>query len=149
MDQQTLLRLIKRELGMSYPRLAAEMGVSERAMEKWSMAATSGDHRAMPLIARKLLVRMLAERKREHLTAGNRSAAETIDAISANADPAILRASLRAFDSLQHSANVIAPMSVSPTRPKHFRTHAEKNAWEEQETLRNARRIRAQNARAR
>ena len=149
MDQQSILRLAKRELGLSYPRLAGEMGVSARTIEKWAMERASPDHRAMPLIARKLLVRLLAERKREHLTRGDRATAERIDAISAQTDPAVLRESLRAFDSHQRAADAIAPMTAAPDKPRHFRTPAEKNAWDDQEAVRNARRARAKSARAR
>lgn len=149
MDQQSLLRLAKRELGFSYPQLASAMGVSARTMDKWALVAESGDHRSMPLMARKLLVHLLAERKRRHLAAGDRASTERIDAISAQADPAVLRESLRAFDSLQRSADSIAPMAAEPDKPRYFHSPAEKNAWDEQQALRNARRTRAKSARGR
>ena len=149
MDQQSLLRLAKRELGIPYPRLAEALGVSERTIAKWSLAAGSGDHRAMPLIARKFLARLLSDRKREHLAAGERAAAERIDAISSRLDPAVMRETLKAFDALQRSADVLAPRGGSARKPRYFRTPAQKNAWEEAEAIRHARRARAKNARGR
>jgi|GEM_PF-4668070 len=148
MDQVTLLRLAKRELGLSYPGLAVALGVSARAMEKWSLGPASGDRREMPLIARRLVAHLLADAKRRRLEAGDRESAERLDAISAQADPERMRESLRAFDSLQRSADALAPMTAR-RRPPHFRTWAEKFAWEEKELLADARRARAKSARRR
>ena len=149
MHQQTLLRLTKRELGLSYPRLAEALGVSERTIAKWSLDPASGDHREMPLIARKFLARLLGDRKREHLSKGERTAAERIDAISSRLDPAVMRESLRAFDALQLAADAFAPAKRAAAKPRYFRTLAEKNAWQEREALQNARRSRAKSARGR
>ncbi|HEX4944943.1 MAG TPA: hypothetical protein VFV55_11360, partial [Usitatibacteraceae bacterium] len=147
--QVSVLRLAKRELGLSYPRLATTLGVSERTMEKWALDPSSGDHRGMPLMARKFLCHLLEEAKRRHLSAGDRDSAERIDAIAANADPARMRVSLQAFDALQRTANALAPMRARPDRPRFFRTLAEKNSWEDKEILENARRARAKSARRR
>ncbi len=149
MKQVSLLRLAKRELGLTYPRLAESLGVSERTVAKWALDPASGDHREMPLMARKLLVLLLDEPRRRNLLAGDRAAVERIDAIAAQADPARLRESLRIFDSLQRSATVLAPMRSRTNRPRHFTTLAEKNAWEEKELLDDARRARAKSARCR
>lgn len=149
MKQVSLLRLAKRELGLSYPRLAATMGVSGRTMEKWALDPSSGDHREMPLMARKFLCHLLEEPRRRHLAAGERDAVERIDAIASQADPDRLRESLRAFDSLQRSADALAPMRARRGRPRHFATLAAKNAWEDKEALDHARRARAKSARRR
>ena len=147
MKQGHFLQLAKRELGLTYPALANELGVSARAMEKWSIDPASPDHRAMPLIATRFIARLLEERKRAHLAAGNRAAAETIDAMVAQMDPQRLAASLRTFDALQRAARALA---VSPARRKPaFRTFAAKNAWEREEETRHARRARAPAARNR
>lgn len=149
MKQVSLLRLAKRELGLTYPHLADAMGVSTRTVEKWALDPGSSDHREMPLMARKFLVLLLDEPRRRCVAAGNRDAVERIDAIAAQADPARLREALRIFDSLQRSANALAPMRSRTTRPRHFTTLAEKNAWEEKELLDDARRARAKSARRR
>lgn len=136
MDQQTFLRLAKRELGLSYPRLAEEIGVSPRTLEKWALGVGSRDHREMPRIAWKSISRLLEERKRAQILAGDRATAEAIDAIVAHVSPDRLREALRAFVSLQRSANLFVPMSTPRDRPGYFRTQAEKNAWNEQDELR-------------
>ncbi|HXN15422.1 MAG TPA: hypothetical protein VN878_03540, partial [Usitatibacter sp.] len=74
MDQQTFLRWARRELGVPYRRLAAELGVSARTIEKWAMKSSSPDHRAMPLMAIRLILRMLDDRKHALLAQGERSA---------------------------------------------------------------------------
>jgi transcriptional regulator with XRE-family HTH domain len=150
MDQSTMLRLAKREMGLSFPQLAGEMGVSGRTLEKWASPLGSADRREMPLIARKLLVRLLDDEKRGRLAAGDRRGAETIDAIAAHLDPARLRAALRDFDSLQRAARKLAPLGPLSTRkPRAFANLEDKNAWQRQEEARNARRIRAASAGAR
>lgn len=149
MNQQQFLRLAKRELELSYPRLASELGVGARTIEKWAMDPASPDHRAMPLIARKFVILLLDARKRSHIAAGDRAAAETIDAIAAQMDPDRLASSLRTFDALQRSARRLAPLRAPRGKPKSFRTLAEKNEWERAEETRHARRIRAQAARGR
>jgi hypothetical protein len=148
MDQATLLRLAKRELQLSCPGLAETLGVSPRTMAKWTLGPDSGDRRAMPLIARRFLVHLLDAAKRRHLESGDRTAAERIDALSAQADPARMRESLLAFDALQRTADTLVPMTVR-RRPPHFRTWASKAAWEEKEALADTRRARAQSARSR
>jgi transcriptional regulator with XRE-family HTH domain len=104
MDQQTFLRRARLELGLSYRALAAELGISPRTIEKWATKRSSADHRVMPLIAIRFILRMLDDRKRILIARGDRSAAEVIDAIGAQVDPARLAASLRTFDALQRSA---------------------------------------------
>lgn len=150
MDQATFLRLAKRELEWTFAKLAAEMGVSERTMEKWASPAASSDRREMPLIARKLLVRLLDDAKRLRLARGERRAAETIAAIAAHIDYDRLRASLRDFDALQRASRRLAPMGpAAPGKPNAFATPAEKNAWQREEESRNARRLSAASARTR
>lgn len=148
MKQQEFLRVAKGELGLTYPALAFELGVSARTVEKWAMDPASGDHRPMPLMAIRFIVRLLDERKSQYLRVGDRSAAETIDAIAAQVDPRRLAASLRTFDALQSSASRL--VHSSPRRkPAYFRDFDEKNRWERSEEARNARRIRAQATRGR
>ena len=150
MDQAVFLRLAKRELGLTVAQLAAQMGVSARTLEKWASTARSADRREMPLIARKFLVRMLDDRKRLRLASGERKAAETIDAIASQIDPARFRDALRAFDALQRAARHLAPMGTRPAnKPRTFATFDEKNAWQRDEEAKNARRLRATAARAR
>ena len=150
MDQAIFLRLAKRQLGVTFARLADEMGVSSRTMEKWASPPESPDRREMPLIARKFLVRLLDDRKQSLLAAGDRKGAETIDAIAARIEPERLRVLLRAFDSLQRTARRLAPMQARPAgRPRAFASLDEKNAWQREEEAKNARRIRAASARAR
>ena len=149
MKQVSVLRLAKRELHMSYPRLARILGVSGRTIEKWALDPASGDHREMPLMARKFLCHLLEEPRRRYLVAGDRESAARLDAIAAQADPDRLAEALRAFDSLQRAAGVLAPMRSRVTRPRHFATPEEKNAWEEKELLDDARRARAKSARRR
>ncbi len=149
MKQQQFLRVAKRELGLTYPALARELGVSARTIEKWAMDRSSPDHRPMPLIATRFIVKLLGERKRELLAAGDRTAAETIDAIAAQVDAEKLAASLRTFDALQRSAHRLGAVAVPRRKPAFFRDFAQKNRWERDEEARNARRIRAQAARRR
>lgn len=149
MDQQTLLRLAKRELGVSYRELAAEIGVSPRTIEKWSLDARSPDHREMPLIAKKFISRLLEERKRRRVLAGDRDTAEAVDAIVSHVSAEKLRDVLRTFDTLQRSVSALVPMSVVADKPRYFKTLADKNAWSEEEELDNARRLRKARASAR
>jgi transcriptional regulator with XRE-family HTH domain len=149
MDQQRFLRLAKRELDMSYPQLAAEIGVSPRTVEKWSLGDRSPDHRAMPLIACKFISRLLEEKKRSRVLAGDRGTAEVVDAIVAHVSANKLQAALRTFDTLQRAANTLVPMTLASDGPRYFKTLPEKNAWSEQEELRNARRVDKKSAPAR
>lgn len=139
MDQQDFLRRARRELGMPYRQLAAELGVSERTLEKWTLKPASGDHRAMPLMAIRLVLRLLDDRKRELLARGDRMAAETIDALGAQVDPARLAASLRTFDALQRSSRRLASAAAPRRKPRAFASFARKNAWERAEETRLAR----------
>ncbi|MEO7744204.1 MAG: hypothetical protein ABIR98_14805 [Usitatibacter sp.] len=139
MDQQAFLRRVRQELGLPYRQLAAELGVSARAVEKWSLRASSTDHRAMPLMATRLILRLLDDRKRELLSRGDRAAAETIDALGAQVDPARLAASMRTFDALQRSLQRIAPPFETRRKPRAFATVARKNSWERNEETRRAR----------
>lgn len=148
MDQQTLLRLAKRELGLSYRELAAEIGVSPRTIEKWSLDARSPDHRQMPLIATKFICRLLEDRKRTRVLAGDRDTAEAVDALVSHVSTEKLGAALRTFDTLQRSAAALVPMSVAADKPRYFKTLADKNAWNEEEELDNARRLRKARASA-
>ncbi len=140
MDQQTFLRLAKRELGVAYPKLASEIGVSARTIEKWSLDVRSGDHRKMPLIAEKFISKLLEEKKRARVLAGDRKTAEAIDAILSHVSKEKRQDALRTFDQLQRSANVFVQMTVAGDKPRYFRTLAEKNAWSEEEEIRHARR---------
>jgi transcriptional regulator with XRE-family HTH domain len=148
MNQRQFLRAAKRELGLTYPALAREIGVAARTIEKWSMDSESPDHRPMPLIARRFILKLLDERKRAVLLAGDRATAETIDAIAAQVDPERLAASLRTFDALQRSS-IVVQGGPPRLKPAFFRDFAEKNEWERREEVRHARRIRAQAARRR
>ena len=122
---------------MPYRQLAEALGVSERTVAKWSLKASSADHRQMPLIAIRLLLRMLDDRKGEHLTRGDRPAAETIDALGVQVDSARLAASMKSFDALQRS---MARLVAAPRRrPRAFRTMSAKNEWERNEETRLAR----------
>ena len=148
MNQQDFLRAAKFQLGLTYPALARELGVSPRTVEKWAMAEGSPDHRPMPLIARRFVLKLLDERKQEKLSAGDRGAAETIDAIGAQVDPERRERSLRTFDGLQRVARRL--MGDAPARPKPaFRNFAERNRWQRAEEIRHARHIRAKAARIR
>lgn len=143
MDQQAFLRRARSELGAPYRQLAAELGVSERTVAKWSLKEGSGDRRAMPLMAIRFILRMLDERKRELIARGDRAGAEAIDALGAQVDPARLAASMRTFDALQRSWLRIAPMERPRRKPRAFATIARKNAWERKEETRRARRAQA------
>lgn len=128
---------------MPYRQLAAELGVSARTIEKWSLKRASADHRAMPLMAVRLLLRMLDDRKRELIARGDRAAAEVIDALGAQVDPTRSAASMRTFDALQRAARRIAPMERPRHKPTSFATFAQKNAWERREETRLAKRAQA------
>ena len=128
---------------MTYPQVAQALGVSERAVEKWSLRAASPDHREMPLMAIRLLLRMLDDLKREHLARGDRSAAEVIDALGTQVDPARLAASMKTFDALQRSMARLAPLKAPRNKPRSFATPSAKNAWERNEEARLARLARA------
>jgi transcriptional regulator with XRE-family HTH domain len=138
MDQQAFLRRATAELGLSYPQLAAELGVSERTVEKWSLKASSTDHRTMPLMAIRLTLRILDDLPRELLAQGDRAGAEAIDALGAQVDPARVASSMRTFDALQRSMNRLAP-PMRRRKPRAFATPALKNAWERREETRHAR----------
>ena len=144
MDQQAFLRRVRRELGVPYRQLAEELGVSERTIEKWSLRKASADHRAMPLMAIRLLLRLLDDRKRDLIAHGDRAGAEAIDALGAQVDPARLASSMRTFDALQRSSRRISPIGVQRRKPRSFTTFARKNAWERKEETRLARRAQAQ-----
>jgi DNA-binding XRE family transcriptional regulator len=139
MNQQTFLRVAKRELGLSYPELALAIGVSPRTIEKWSLHGLSQDFRMMPLMAVKFISRLLEDKKRIQVLAGDRETAETIDALASHVDREKYLDSLRTFDSLQRSANAMLRMRVVPNKPGFFKTQEEKNTWSEQEEIRNAR----------
>lgn len=149
MDQQTFLRVAKRELHLSYPQLAAEIGVSPRTMEKWSLPSRSSDRRAMPLIAMKFIVRLLEDLKRTSVLAGDRAAAETVDALVSHVDAGKFEDALRTFDMLQQTATALVPMARAPEKPRYFKSLRAKNAWCEKEELDNARRAREARAPAR
>ncbi len=149
MDQQNFLRRARTELGVPYRQLAAELGVSERTVEKWSLKAGSADRREMPLMAIRLVLRLLDDRKRELIARGDRAAAEVIDALGVQVDPARLAASMRTFDALQRSSWRIAPMERPRGKPRAFATLARKNAWERSQETRLARRTEAATARKR
>ena len=141
MKQQTFLRLAKRELGVSYRELAAQLGVSPRTIEKWSLGDGSADHRDMPLIAWNFISWLLEDMKRVRLQAGDRRTAEAVDAIVSHVSAEKLRKTLATFDALQRSASAFVPMTVARDKPRYFKTVAEKNAWSETEERRNARRV--------
>ena len=149
MDQQTFLRRARRELGLAYGGLATELGVSHRTIEKWTLKPSSADHREMPLMAIRLILRMLDDHKRTLIARGDRDAAEVIDAIAAQVDPARLAASLRSFDALQRSARRLVPAETRRRKPRSFATLARKNEWERAEETRLARRAQAPASRKR
>jgi hypothetical protein len=149
MDQQAFLRRARSELGVPYRRLAEELGVSERTVEKWSLRAGSPDRREMPMMAIRLVLRLLDDRKRERLASGDRAAAEVIDALGAQMDSARLATSLRTFDALQRSARRMASIPAMRRKPRSFASLAKKNAWERDEEIRLARLVQAQAARKR
>jgi len=149
MDQQTFLRLAKRELGTTYPKLAEEIGVGARTLEKWTLASRSGDARTMPLIARKFIARLLEDHKRARIMAGDRGSAEVVDALVAQVSADKLHEVLRTFDALQRSANALASMSAPRNKPRFFKAASDKNRWERKEEIRNARRIAQKSAGAR
>jgi transcriptional regulator with XRE-family HTH domain len=146
MDQQVFLRLAKRELGLTYARLADELGVSLRTVEKWAASGSSPDHRAMPVMATRFILMMMDQRKRVHLAAGNRQGAETIDAIAAQVDHRRLAESLRIFGALQRSARRFVARAPAARKPPYFRTLDEKNEWQRDQEIRDARHIAAQAA---
>lgn len=141
MDQQTFLKLAKRELGLTYPQLAEELGVGVRTIEKWSLHARSADHRAMPAIAERFICKLLEDKKRASLAVGDRSRAEVIDAIVCQVSPRKLAESLRTLDALQATAAALAPLRNEPDKPRYFRTQAEKDVWQAEEEVRHARRV--------
>ncbi|MBA3904220.1 MAG: hypothetical protein C0522_11205 [Rhodocyclaceae bacterium] len=141
--------MAKRELGVSYPQLAAQIGVSPRTTEKWSLGDQSIDHRAMPLIAIKFISRLLEEKKRTQVLAGDRGTAEAVDAIVSHVSREKYLDALDTFDALQRSANTLVPMTVARDKPRYFRSLSEKNAWSDEEELRNARRASKKSARTR
>lgn len=143
MDQQSFLRRARSELGIPYRRLAEELGVSERTVEKWSLRQASADHRSMPLMAIRLVLRLLDDRKRGLLARGDRAAAEAIDALGAQVDPARLAASMRTFDALQRSAGRIVRLERPRRKPRSFASVERKNAWERREETRLAKRAQA------
>lgn len=149
MNQQSFLRLAKRELGVSYRELAAEIGVSPRTMEKWSLDARSPDHRDMPLIATKFISRLLEDRKRARVLAGDRDTAEAVDAIVSQVDNDRFREVMQTFDTLQRSASTFVPMTVVRDKPRYFKSLLDKNAWSREEELTYARRVRQARASAR
>jgi transcriptional regulator with XRE-family HTH domain len=149
MDHRTFLRLAKRELGLSYPELARQLGVSARTIEKWSLDERSPDHRGMPRMATKFLCHLLEDLKRRRVLAGDRGAAEAIDALVSHVDPQKSLAALHTFDALQRSANALGMMIVARNKPRYFKTSSDKNAWRAKEELEHARRIRKASAAAR
>lgn len=128
---------------MPYRRLAAELGVSGRTIGKWTLRRTSGDYREMPLMATRLILRLLDDHKRALIARGDRAAAEVIDALGAQVDPARLLASMRTFDVLQRASRRLSPPGPSHRKPRSFATLASKNAWERREETRLARRTQA------
>ena len=143
MDQQSFLRRARIELGVPYRQLAAELGVSERTVEKWTLRRASTDFREMPLMATRLILRMLDDHKRVLIARGDRLAAEVIDALGAQVDSARLAASMRSFDALQRASRRLFPLENPRRKPRSFVTLARKNAWERQEETRLARRAQA------
>jgi transcriptional regulator with XRE-family HTH domain len=149
MEQQSFLRQASIQLGLSYRALAQALGVSERTVEKWSLKSASPDHRAMPLMAIRFILRMLEDRKREAIAAGDRASAEVIDALGAQVDADRLAESLRTFDALQRSSMRLAVFEAPLRKPRSFASFAQKNAWERKEETRLARRAQATSARKR
>lgn len=68
MKQQDLLRQAMRQSGQTRAQLAAGMGVSGRALDKWLLPETSGDFRRMPETALRLLANQYGVRKSADLS---------------------------------------------------------------------------------
>lgn len=68
MRQQDLLRLTMQQTRQTRAWLAAELGVSKRALDKWLLPETSGDFRTMPETALRLLASRFGVRKSADLS---------------------------------------------------------------------------------
>jgi transcriptional regulator with XRE-family HTH domain len=68
MKQQDILRQAMRQLGQTRAQLAAGMGVSTRTLDKWLLPQTSGDFRATPEMALRLLASLHGLRKSDDLS---------------------------------------------------------------------------------
>lgn len=68
MKQQDLLRLTMRQTRQTRARLASELGVSKRALDKWLLPETSSDFRNMPETALRLLASRFGVRKSADLS---------------------------------------------------------------------------------
>jgi len=68
MKQQELLRLTMRQSGQTRALLAASLGVSKRALDKWLLPDSSGDFRQMPDTVARLLASQYGVRKSADLS---------------------------------------------------------------------------------
>ena len=68
MKQQDLLRQALQQTRQTRAQLAAELGVSKRALDKWLLPETSGDFRRMPETALRLLASRFGIRKSADLS---------------------------------------------------------------------------------
>lgn len=138
MEQKTFVTIAKRLLGVGGYELAQELGVSRRTFDKWMTNPASKDFRAMPLMAARFIARLLQERKRDFAMHGDRENLELIDALLAQVDEKSLAESCRIFDGLQKSADDFVSLSRLSGKPVYFRDIKEKNFWDEEEVISNA-----------
>lgn len=68
MKQQDALRQAMRQASQTRAQLAASLGVSQRALDKWLLPDSSGDFRRMPETAWRLLGNQYGVRKSEGLS---------------------------------------------------------------------------------
>jgi transcriptional regulator with XRE-family HTH domain len=68
MKQQDIIRQAMQQSGQTRAQMAAELGVSKRALDKWLLPETSGDFRHMPETALRLLSNRFGVRRSADLS---------------------------------------------------------------------------------
>lgn len=68
MKQQDIIRQAMQQSGQTRAQMAAELGVSKRALDKWLLPETSGDFRRMPETALRLLANRFGVRRSADLS---------------------------------------------------------------------------------
>ena len=58
-SQEDYLKTAKRELGLTWDELAAQVGIHPRALKTYRMPVTSKDHRALPSLAKRSIDQLL------------------------------------------------------------------------------------------